>query len=148
MSTPVTVGLRRDRRRSAGCGAKLGKGDDKPRRDDVIASLMRRVVDRRMLSLDFLLGLELTSRRMWGQPLSLRTWDRMTFNDKVTYRRLRVRDPVYRTYCDKLRMRAYVAERLGARSVPELLGVGEHPSRFAERTGPLCAEAESRVRAW
>ncbi len=106
------------------------------RNDEVIASLMRRVAGRPMLSLDFLLRLEWTTRRMWGQPLSLRAWDRMTFNDKVTYRRLRVHDPVFRTFCDKLRMRAYVAARLGAPSVPELLGVGERPSLFAERTGP------------
>ncbi len=114
---------------------KPREGDDKPWWDDVIASLMRRA-DRRMLSLDSLLRLEWTSRRMSGQPLSMRAWDRMTFNDKVTYRRLRVHDPVFRTFCDKLRMRAYVAARLGPQSVPDLLDVGEHSSRFAERTGP------------
>jgi hypothetical protein len=60
----------------------------------------------------------------------------MTFNDKVTYRRLRVRDPVFQTFCDKLRMRDYVADRLGEHSVADLLDVGEHPSHFAARTGP------------
>ena len=104
--------------------------------DDAIGSLMRRAAFLRMLSLDSLLRLERTSRRMCGQPLSLRAWDRMSFNDKVTYRRLRVRNPVFRTFCDKLRMRAYVAARLGPKSVPDLLDVGEHPSHFAERKGP------------
>ena len=65
----------------------------------------------------------------------------MTFSDKVAYRRLRVRDPAFQVFCDKLRMRDYVAERLGAESLPRLLDVGVLPSQFSERKGPYVLKA-------
>jgi len=83
-----------------------------------------------------LLGLEWAGRRLLGQPLSPRAWERMSFNDKVTYRRLRVHDPLLRTFSDKLCMRDYVTARLGPASVPGLVAVGGDPSQFADRPGP------------
>jgi hypothetical protein len=91
---------------------------------------------RRAFSFDPLVRLEWSARRILGQPLSLRAWDRMTFNDKVAYRRLRVRDPVFRTFSDKLAMREYVATHVGPDKLPELLCVGDQPSMFAELEGP------------
>ena len=70
----------------------------------VIQPVILRLARRRMPSFEVFLGLEWVTRRILGQPLSLRAWSRMTFNDKVTYRRLRVQDPVFETFCDKLRM--------------------------------------------
>jgi len=93
-------------------------------------------VDRPGVPFGALLGLEWAGRRLLGQPLSPRAWGRMSFNDKVTYRRLRVHDPLLRTFSDKLRMRHYVSERLGPASVPALVAVGEDPSAFARRPGP------------
>lgn len=108
---------------------------------DVIRPLIRRMAHRRMLSFDVVLRLEWLTRRLLGQPLSLRAWDRMTFNDKVAFRRLRVRDPALQIFSDKLRMRDYVAERLGAESLPRLLAVGERPAQFSERRGPYVLKA-------
>jgi hypothetical protein len=61
----------------------------------------------------------------------------MTFTDKVNYRRLRDHDPIHQVFCDKLRMRDYVTERLGPGSVPRLLAVGEHAAEFREMKGPF-----------
>ena len=80
-------------------------------------------------------------RRLLGQRLSIEAWDQMTFNDKVHYRRLRVRDPLLTTFSDKLSMREYVAERLGEESLPALLAVGETPSELNELRGPYVLKA-------
>src|SRR3954452_22322851 len=91
--------------------------DDNPRwQGNAIRPLVGHATLHRMLSFDGVLRFEWIARRMLGQPLSLRAWDRMTFNDKVTHRRLRVRSPVLQVFCDKLRMRDYVTDRLGAGS--------------------------------
>ncbi|MGA8014366.1 MAG: ATP-grasp fold amidoligase family protein [Candidatus Dormiibacterota bacterium] len=65
----------------------------------------------------------------------------MTFNDKVVYRCLRGRDPILKIFCDKLRMREFVAERLGAESLPRLLMVSEDPSQLSALTGPYILKA-------
>jgi hypothetical protein len=101
------------------------------------------VARRRIFSLVALLRLEWVMRRLLGQPLARRDWDRMTFTDKVNYRRLRVREPAYQTFCDKLRMREYIAERLGAACLPRLVGVGvgERASDFSTMPGPYVLKA-------
>jgi hypothetical protein len=96
---------------------------------------------RRMLSFDGTLRFEWLARSLLGQPLSLRAWHRMTFNDKVTYRRLRVRDPSFAVFSDKLAVRELVADRLGEDALPELLEVADRAAAFAERVGPFVLKA-------
>src|SRR5205807_1648249 len=64
---------------------------------NVIDPLATWLGSRRTFSFDGLVKFEWLARRILGQPLSLRAWDRMTFNDKVAYRRLRVRDSAFQT---------------------------------------------------
>jgi hypothetical protein len=120
---------------------KVREGSHPRWQANLVRPLIRRMAQRRMLSFDALLRLEWVSRRLLGQSLSLAAWDRMTFNDKLAYRRLRVRDPAYQIFCDKLRMRDYVAERLGAENLPQLLAVGERASEFRARKGPYVLKA-------
>jgi len=82
-----------------------------------------------------------TLRRALGAPFSLRAWERMTYNDKIDYRRLCIRDPLHETFCDKLAMRRYVAARLGEDALPPLLEVGWSAAAFAERAGPYVLKA-------
>jgi len=65
----------------------------------------------------------------------------MTFNDKVTYRRLRDRDPRLEQFCDKLHMREYAVQRLGTDCVPELIHVGATVSDFTDLIGPFALKA-------
>ena len=65
----------------------------------------------------------------------------MTFNDKVTYRRLVGRDPRFVVFSDKLRARSYVAERLGGASVPRLIAVDDDARAFADLVGPFALKA-------
>jgi hypothetical protein len=94
-----------------------------------------------MLTFEKELRLEYILRRLLGQPLSIRRWDRMTFNDKVTFRRLIIRTPLMQTFSDKLAMRDYVTSRLGEKSVPTLLKVDDHISAFVELRGPYVLKA-------
>src|SRR5689334_4799999 len=75
----------------------------------VMHGMVRLAAPRRAISFDGLIRFEVITRRLLGQPLSERAWDRMTFTDKVTYRRLFLRDHIFEVCCDKLRMRDYVA---------------------------------------
>lgn len=84
---------------------------------------------------------ELLVGRVLGQPLSLRVWDRMTFNDKLTYRRLRDHDPRFPVFCDKLRMRDYVVERLGDVAVPRMLKSADSAEAFSDLIGPFAFKA-------
>src|SRR5581483_6570440 len=102
---------------------------------------VRRMSDRRSLSFDATIRFDWLARSLLGQPLSLRAWHRMTFNDKVTYRRLRVRDPSFAVFSDKLAMREFVADRLGKDALPELLEVANRAAAFAERDGPFVLKA-------
>jgi TupA-like ATPgrasp len=79
--------------------------------------------------------------RMLGQPLSLHAWERMTFNDKIMYRRLRVRDPRFAVFGDKLRTQDYVTERLGEGCVPNVLRVAEQAEAFSDLVGPFVLKA-------
>lgn len=107
----------------------------------LIDPLMQWIGHHRLLSPDGRLMLEWGMRQALGQPLCPAAWNRMTFNDKVVYRRLRGRDPILKIFCDKLRMREFVAERLGADSLPRLLTVSEDPSQFSALTGPYVLKA-------
>jgi TupA-like ATPgrasp len=107
----------------------------------VVRPLVMWIARRRRLSFEGTLRLEWLARSALGQPLALRAWDRMTFNDKVAYRRLRVRDPLLQTFSDKLAMRDYVAERLGPDALPALHAVEEDPAAFADRPGPYVLKA-------
>lgn len=75
--------------------------------------------------------------RALGQPLSAGAWDRMTFNDKVLHRKLVVRDPRYRTLCDKLATRAWVTARLGEDAVAPVLAVADRAAELAGLRGPF-----------
>lgn len=95
------------------------------------------VAERRRVEFESLTRAELLARRLLGQPLSRRAWQRMTFNDKVTYRRLCVRDPIFQCFSDKLSMRDFITARLGANSVPALLEVAEQAATLASLDGPF-----------
>jgi hypothetical protein len=110
--------------------------------------LVRLAAPRRAFSFDSLVRFEVITRRLLGQPLSLQAWERMTFTDKVTYRRLHVRDPVFEVFCDKLLMREYVVERLGQASVSNLLAVVDDPAQLAQLAGPFVLKANHGSRMW
>lgn len=116
-------------------------GEDPRWQGHVVRPLVRRMSRRRLLSFDATLRFEWLARSLVGQPLSLRAWHRMTLNDKVTYRRLRVRDPSFAVFSDKLAMREFVAERLGRDALPELLEVADRAAALAERVGPFVVKA-------
>ncbi len=108
---------------------------------DVVRPFVKKLAQRRLLSFDRTAFVELTFRRMLGQPLSPHAWSRMTLNDKVTYRRLCDRDPLWLVLSDKLRMRDYIEERMGAESLPKLLAVGDHAHEFEGMRGPFVLKA-------
>jgi hypothetical protein len=85
--------------------------------------------------------IEYLTSRLLGQPLSRRAWDKMTFNDKVAYRKFRVRDPIFTEFSDKLRMREYVLDILGPAALPALLQVADAATAFSELTGPFALKA-------
>lgn len=123
-------------RRAQRYWALIREGEDPRWQGNLIFPLMEWVARRSALPLRDLLLLEWISRRALGQPLTLRAWDRMTFSDKVVWRRLRGGDPRLSIFSDKLRMRRYVAQRLGEQSLPRLLAVADDPSQLADRRGP------------
>jgi TupA-like ATPgrasp len=86
-------------------------------------------------------ALEYGTGRLLGQPLSRRAWDRMTFNDKVTYRRLRVRRPQFAEFSDKLRMRDRVTSVIGEHALPEVLLVAADAAAFSDLVGPFALKA-------
>lgn len=79
--------------------------------------------------------------RLLGQPLSERSWARMTFNDKVLYRKLVVRDARLKVACDKLATRASVVARLGDDAVTRVLAVADSARDLAELRGPFVLKA-------
>jgi len=87
------------------------------------------------------LRIEYSFRRALGQPLSERSWPRMTFNDKITYRRLRLHDPLLHNFSDKLSMRDYVTGNLGVDCLPTLIEVSQSVSVFAQLEGPFVLKA-------
>jgi TupA-like ATPgrasp len=127
--------LRRQLRR------RFWPGEDPRWQGHVVRPTVRRMSRRRLLSFDATVRFDWLARSLLGQPLSLRAWHRMTFNDKVTYRRLRVEDPTFAVFSDKLAMREYVADRLGQEALPELLEVAERAAALAERVGPFVVKA-------
>lgn len=99
------------------------------------------VLRRRRLSFEAAARIEYTVRKLLGQPLQLKKWSRMTFNDKITYRRLRVRQPVIQALCDKLATRDRVVSLLGEESVARLLRVSDDPEAFSDMIGPYVLKA-------
>ena len=69
-------------------------------------------------------------RRRTGRELQLKS--PATIDDKIQWRKLNVRDPLYPAMCDKLRMRELVRDRLGADEArdlfPRLLGDSDRPT--------------------
>ena len=103
----------------------------------VTIRLLRTVRSRGLFSSETRCRLERAVSRMLGQTLSARAWNRMTFNEKVTYRRLCDRDPRLAIFSDKLRTREYVAERLGDDAVPAMIRVGKSAHDMADLVGPF-----------
>jgi teichuronopeptide biosynthesis TupA-like protein len=128
-------------RRVRGWWQLVRAGRDPRWQGKVVRPRVRWVASKQKLSFETLAKLECVARRLLGQRLSERAWDKMTFNDKVTYRRLRVRDPVLQQLSDKLSMRDYIAERLGPESLPVLLAVGKRASELGQRRGPFVLKA-------
>jgi hypothetical protein len=93
------------------------------------------------LSTDSLGKAEYLLARILGQPLSARAWERMTFNDKIMYRRLRIRDPRFAVFGDKLRTQEYVTERLGDGCVPNVLRVADQAEALSDLVGPFVLKA-------
>jgi TupA-like ATPgrasp len=120
---------------------RFWRGEDPRWQGHLIRPLVRKMSRRRVLSFDATLRFEWIARSLLGQPLSLRAWHRMTLNDKVTYRRVRVRDPSFAVFSDKLAMREFVADRLGPDTLPELLEVADRAAAFAQRGGPFVLKA-------
>jgi TupA-like ATPgrasp len=120
---------------------RFWSGDDPRWQGHVVRPLVQGMCRRRVLSFDATARFEWLARSLLGQPLSLRAWHRMTLNDKVTYRRLRVRDPSFAVFSDKLTMREFVAERFGEEALPELLEVADRAAAFADRVGPFVLKA-------
>lgn len=92
-------------------------------------------------STDSLGRVEYLVARLLGQPLSPHAWERMTFNDKIMYRRLRIRDQRFAIFGDKLQTQDYVRERLGERSVPNVLKVADQAEAFSDLMGPFVLKA-------
>ena len=124
-----------------GLRRRFWSGEDPRWQGHVVRPLVRWMSRRRLLSFDATVRFDWLARSLLGQPLSLRTWHAMTFNDKVTYRRLRVRDPSFAVFSDKLAMREYVGDRVGEDALPRLLEVAGHAAAFGERVGPFVLKA-------
>lgn len=76
-------------------------------------------------------------RRASGFPLNLRA--PLTVGDKINWRKIHDRNPVFPTIADKLRMRAHVADRLGAEAAalfPRLHLVADCAGALALETLP------------
>ncbi len=110
-------------------------------RHRVVARVRQAPPVRRFFTFPGAVRLELTTRRLLGQPLSARAWTKMTFNDKLTYRRLRDRNRLLALFSDKLAVRDYVAQQLGSHYLVPLLRVGERASSFSDLTGPYVLKA-------
>jgi hypothetical protein len=90
-------------------------------------------------------GMDLERSRQWqwrlaralGQPLSPARWDAMNFNDKILYRKLRVRDDRYRVCSDKVVAREYVAARVGTDVLPRVLAVLTSAPELDSLVGPF-----------
>ena len=120
---------------------RFWSGEDPRWQGHVVRPLVRNMSRRQVLSFDSTLRFERVARSLIGQPLSLRAWERMTFNDKVTHRRLRVRDPLFAVFSDRLAMREFVTDRLGEDALPQVLEVADRAAVFAERAGPFVLKA-------
>lgn len=107
----------------------------------ILRGCVEGAVRSRLLSTQQIGEVEFFTARLLGQPLSIGVWDRMTFNDKVAYRRLRMRDPRFIVFCDKLRMRDHVTQVLGDQALPALLRVADRARAFADLVGPFVLKA-------
>jgi teichuronopeptide biosynthesis TupA-like protein len=74
-------------------------------------------------------------RRAFGRPID---WRRpTTFNEKIHWIRRYERSPLLTRLADKVAVRDYVAERCGARVLPEAIGVWERVEEIPWATLPL-----------
>jgi hypothetical protein len=77
----------------------------------------------------------MAERAGWRERSTLVRWARLlrtrrprTFTEKVRYKMLRDHRPLLVTFADKVAVRDYVAERVGARYLPRVLGVFDDPA--------------------
>jgi hypothetical protein len=113
-----------------------------PRPQSAIASaLLDKISFFELLSASNLLRLEGLIVAAMGQPLSVRKWDKMTFNDKVTFRRLKARDPILTVLSDKLLMREFVSERVGMQHLPRLITSTTDVNTLRDLEGPFVVKA-------
>lgn len=138
---PVSGGLTKMGGRARTWLNAVRQADDPRWQGKVVRPVVGWATRRGGVEFESLARAEWLGRRLLGQPLSPQAWHRMTFNDKVTYRRLRVRDPVLQTMSDKLSMREFVAARLGDGSLPALLKVAERADELTALTGPFVVKA-------
>jgi hypothetical protein len=54
-----------------------------------------------------------------------------TFNEKINYRKLLDRRPIYTVLCDKIKAKDYVRKRLGEGRTPRTMHIYEHPNEFS-----------------
>lgn len=113
-----------------------------PRWQTAVAFLVAAYVNRAgVCTPEVIRRIEYLTSRLLGQPLSRRDWDKMTFNDKVAYRKFKVKDPIFTEFSDKLRMREYVTDILGPEALPALIKVADEAAAFGELTGPFAFKA-------
>jgi hypothetical protein len=107
----------------------------------VAVESMQWALRRGVVSLESSRRIEARMRQLLGQPFSVRQWPRMTFNDKVAFRKLCSREPYLRRFSDKLAMRDYVLSVLGPDALPRLLSVSRSVDELTELRGPLVLKA-------
>ena len=116
--------------------------NNKPRwQSGLVAKIANSLAQNDRLSVETLSRIEYATARILHQPLSPSAWGRMTFNDKVMFRRLRVHDPKFATFTDKLRTRDYVNQRLGQGCTPDLFRVSKDANAFSDLVGPFALKA-------
>ena len=108
---------------------------------DVARPIVRSLARTRSVDFERLLRIEWRIRTILGQPLSRKSWPRMTFNDKVDFRRMFSRDATLVAFSDKLAMREYAMKRLGHQSVPKLIHTSDCIDDFVNLPGPYVLKA-------
>jgi hypothetical protein len=115
----------------------VGRVERYPRWQSAITERAATFAVRHGLDVERSRRLEYWAARALGQPLSARSWNSMSFNDKVLYRKLVVRDERFRVLCDKVAFREFVTERVGASYLPTLRLATQHVEELAPLEGPF-----------